>query len=185
MFENAGEGAHIPAAGGVAGGRCAVLPGGDQLQRLRARVSEAMCGEAQEAAGFRRGGQDAADQVMLLIPQVKGAAAMVGGKGVLGGVESEEDTAVLKQRGIGEVSDKLLDDADDFFGRLRGSGRVNRGRSLDRHRGTLRALAGRGDSTLEVVGVGGFPVLEKDEENSANLRHYFASGPRYEVRLSE
>ena len=48
-----------------------------------------------EGAGSGLRGEDATDEVGLFRPEVEGAAVVVGGEGMFGGAEVEEDAAVF------------------------------------------------------------------------------------------
>jgi len=99
-LEDALEGPEIAGAGAVAGGGSAAVGGGYELEELGLGLAEALGVEAEGAGAWLRG-EDAADEVSLFRPEVEGAAVVVGGEGVFGGAEVEEDAAVFEDGSFG------------------------------------------------------------------------------------
>ena len=99
-LEDALEGAQVASAGGVSGGGRAAVSGGYELEELGLGLAEALRVEAKGAGSGLRG-EDATDEVGLFRPEVEGATVVVGGEGVFGGAEVEEDAAVFEDGGFG------------------------------------------------------------------------------------
>ena len=118
--KDACEKAQVTLAGGVAGGGCAEVLVGGEVERLGARLAESLGGKAERA----RAGcdcEDATDEVAFCRPEVEGGAIVLGEEGELGFAEVEEGTAVFKNEGVGVLGEKGLNGGGDVGGRLRGS----------------------------------------------------------------
>ena len=83
-----------------------------------------------EGAGSGLRGEDAADEVSLFRPEVEGAAVVVGGEGMFGGAEVEEDAAIFEDGGFGVGFEEGGDGRGDL-----GRGLVVRGRGSERGHG--------------------------------------------------
>ncbi len=122
-LENSFKRALVLGAGCIAGGGSAAVAGGDEFEELGLGLAEALRAEA-EGVCARSCGEDAADHVALLRPEMEGAAVVVGAEGVFGGAEVEEDFAVFEDGGGGVFCEEGLDGGDDVRGGLRrGRGR--------------------------------------------------------------
>ena len=97
----------IPASG-VAGSGSAAVAGGNQFKRLRLCRAHAACGEAQALHALLQI-DHGAEQVALLAPELKKAAAVRLAHGVMGGAHIEEHAAIFKQRGSGVVCEIIFD----------------------------------------------------------------------------
>jgi len=128
-LEDALEGPEIAGAGAVAGGGSAAVGGGYELEELGLGLAEALGVEAEGAGAWLRG-EDAADEVSLFRPEVEGAAVVVGGEGVFGGAEVEEDAAVFEDGSFGVGFEEGGDGRGDL-----GRGLVVRGRGSERGHG--------------------------------------------------
>ena len=159
--EDAVEGAEVSVAGGFAGGGGAAVLIGCEFERLRFGLAEAVGGEAEDARA-EGGGGDATDEVAVFGPEVEGAAFVLGGEGVFGGAEVEDDFAVFAEDGVGVLGEEGFERGGDGGGRLidfRGgySGRrhgrmLSAGCGLDK--GQLKVERGDTHAMTEVEGVG-------------------------------
>jgi len=99
-LEYALKSAQIAGASGISGGGSAAIGGGYELEEFGLRLAEALRVEAKSAGSGLRG-EDAADKVGFFRPEVEGATVVVGGEGMFGGAEVEEDAAVFEDGGFG------------------------------------------------------------------------------------
>ncbi len=131
-LEDAIEDTQVADAGGLAGAGSAAVFIGGELEGLGFGLAEALGGEAQDS-GAHGGGGDATDDVALVRPEVEGAAAMLGGEGVLGEAHVEEDFAVFKQDRGGLFGEEGLEGSGNLLGGLLGfrCGCSGRGHVLD------------------------------------------------------
>jgi hypothetical protein len=83
------EAAEIAAAAGIAGGSGAEFGIGDEGEGLRLALAEAMGFEAKGIAA-RLGSGDGTDEILIVGPEMKQAAAVVGGDRAAGEAEIEE-----------------------------------------------------------------------------------------------
>ena len=116
--EHALQRARVAGAVGVAGAGCAALAVSDELEELGLGLAEAKGVEAKRAIA-RGGVDDAADDVAVVVPELQGAAIVVGGEGVPGSAEIEGDPAVFEDGGVRVVGEEGLDERGDL---LRGTG---------------------------------------------------------------
>ena len=145
--EDAIEDAEVALAGGLAcGGGAEVLVGGE-LEGLRAGLAEALGGET-EGAGAGGDGEDTADEVAMLGPEVEGGAVVFGGDGEPGLAEVEKGAAVFEEQSVGVFGEKGLDDGADVSRGLgfRCCGYCGTCCAI-RHGVTVTAASGCGDST--------------------------------------
>lgn len=145
--EDAVKEAEVALAGGFASGGGAEVDVGGELESLGAELAEALGGEA-EGLGARGDGEDAADEVAVLGPEVEGGTVVFGGKGVAGFAEVEEGAAVFEEEGIGVLGEEGFDGGADVRGGL-GGGAFGCGATgcVGRHEVTIATASGWGDST--------------------------------------
>ena len=111
------EQVEVAVPGGVAGaGRAEMLVGGE-LECLGTGLPEALGGEA-EGMGAGGDGEDAADEVAVVGPEMEGGAIVGGVEGVAGFAEVEEGPAVFEQEGVGVFGEEAFDGGGDVGGRL-------------------------------------------------------------------
>ncbi len=96
--EDSVEDAEVFCADSLASGWSAPVFVGGELEGLGFGLAEAVGGQTEDSVA-RGGGGDAADDVAVLGPEVEGAAVVLGGEGVSGEAEVEEDFAVFEKYG--------------------------------------------------------------------------------------
>ena len=109
-------------AGGLAGAGGAAVFFCGELEGGGTGMAELLGGES-EKLGAGDGGGDAADEVSFVVPKLQGTAVVVGGEGVFGGAEIEEDAAVFGEHGRGVVGEIDGEEGGDLLGSLWGWGR--------------------------------------------------------------
>lgn len=115
--EGALKDAEETGAGGFSGGGgAAVFHGVEsavELKRLGFGLAEFEGGEAEGFLAWR-GGEDATDQIAVVVPEVEGAAVVVCGERVFGVLEIKEGLAIFKDYGGGVGGKIVLKDGGDL-----------------------------------------------------------------------
>ncbi len=115
--EDAVKQAEVALAGGLPIGGSAEAFVGDEIEVLGAGPAEALGGETQ-GVGSRGDAEDAANEVAIVGPEVKGSAVVVGGEGVAGFAKVEEGAAVFEQECVGVIIEEGLEGGGDVGGGL-------------------------------------------------------------------
>ena len=119
--EDTVEDAEVFVAGGFAGGGGATVFTiwgiGEEFEGLGFGLAKAEGGEAEDS-GAEGGGSDAADEVAVFGPEMESAAVVLGGEGVFGGAEVEDDFTVFAEDGVRMLDEKGFQRGGDGGGRL-------------------------------------------------------------------